>query len=689
MSMAGSHGSGGSWLPAGTRLNEMYAIDAGIAAGGMGEVYRGHNIQTGDPVAIKMIRSDVADSDAALMLFRKEASALHNLYHESIVRYFGFSVDPALNRPYLAMEYVDGLSISDWLKSGPLSYDQVRVLAARVASGLQVAHERGIVHRDISPDNIIIPEHDVAKAKIIDFGIARQTKASHGTVIGDGFAGKYNYVSPEQLGMFNGDVTPRSDIYSLGLVLAEAIAGRALNMRGSPLEVIEKRRVVPDISHLDPRIQPLIGWMLQPNPDDRPQSMNEVVGWLRRGTMPPGPQWGNYGHDGIDRTVALPGVGRPVSMPGGAMPGSGWPGDPALARAPSQWPQDRPGSQRGAMPAPGGGPPHPSQWPRDGGASAGPMPGYAPHPSQWPHDPAAPRGSQPPGASPVRDQRAALAAEAEKQKKSGAGAFVAAAAAVVLLLAGGGAYLVLGQRTPATPGTVVEAPGAKPAPQVEPRAPAGPGVAEAPEVSPDEVRRYLSEFRRGDCQFVNPVVVAENQAMGEGFARSAQPFQTLDAEFRKTFGFPAALVLRPVSEPQCPIVNLLAESRAGEARRPRLEVVSGVIRDGDYLAGEALAAGADHVSVLIVEEDGMVRPLVKPQKAAGGLPAAFLARVKRQPGEGERPQLVVAVATAQPLAVLQQDRPVAAATFVRQLGEEAARTGDRPAVAAQHLSIQK
>jgi serine/threonine-protein kinase len=222
----------GRWLEPGTRLNDLYEIDEGIASGGMGEIYRGHAILTGDLVAIKTIRSDVAETEAAMTMFRKEAQALHNLYHEAIVRYYVFSVDPNVQRPYLAMEYVSGPSLSNMVRNGPLGYEAVRVLGARLASGLQAAHERGIIHRDISPDNVILPHGDVAQAKIIDFGIARQTRGGEGTVVGDGFAGKYNYVSPEQLGLFGGDVGATSDIYSLGLVLVEAATGRALDMRG-------------------------------------------------------------------------------------------------------------------------------------------------------------------------------------------------------------------------------------------------------------------------------------------------------------------------------------------------------------------------------------------------------------------------------------------------------------------------
>jgi serine/threonine protein kinase len=145
-------------------------------------------------VAIKTIRPDFAENEAALSLFRKEATALHNLYHEAIVRYYVFSVDPDLQAPYLAMEYVDGQALSEALKHGPLSLDSVVVLLRRIAGGLQAAHELGVVHRDVSPDNVILPSGSVARAKIIDFGIARTTLFGEGTVIGGGFAGKFSYV---------------------------------------------------------------------------------------------------------------------------------------------------------------------------------------------------------------------------------------------------------------------------------------------------------------------------------------------------------------------------------------------------------------------------------------------------------------------------------------------------------------
>jgi len=263
----------------GTRLNGIYEIDRQIGTGGMGEVYKGHAIQTGDPVAIKMMLGELVENESALALFRKEASALHYLQHDAIVRYYVFTVEPVLQRPYLAMEFVDGRSLHEILSDGPLTFEAVRSLMQRVAAGLQAAHDRGIIHRDVSPDNIIIPQSDVRRAKIIDFGIARSTHLGQATVIGSGFAGKYNYVSPEQLGLFGGDVTAKSDIYSLGLVLYEALTGRAIDMGGSQVEIVDKRRKVPDLGAIDLRFRPLLERMLRPDPNDRPDSMTAVATW--------------------------------------------------------------------------------------------------------------------------------------------------------------------------------------------------------------------------------------------------------------------------------------------------------------------------------------------------------------------------------------------------------------------------
>ena len=271
--------NGGGGVPEGTKLNDMYEVGTRIAMGGMGEVYTGKQIQTGQKVAIKMILPEHANNELILELFRKEANTLHDVYHEAIVRYFVFSVDPTLNRPYMAMEFAGGPALGDRLvEKGPLDEREMTVLRKRIAGGLHAAHKKGVVHRDISSDNIILVNDTVEDAKIIDFGIAKSS-SSEGTLIGSGFAGKLNYVSPEQLGLAGGEVTAKSDIYSLGLVFAEAAIGKPLPMGGSHVEVTEKRRVVPDLSEVPLHVRPLIEWMLQPEPDDRPADLEAVANW--------------------------------------------------------------------------------------------------------------------------------------------------------------------------------------------------------------------------------------------------------------------------------------------------------------------------------------------------------------------------------------------------------------------------
>lgn len=309
----------------GTQLSGIYELDERIASGGMGEVYRGHNIQTGDHVAIKIVLPEFARDQTILSLFRKEASILNHLSHDAVVRYHVFTIDPRIGRPYLAMEFVDGQSLFDVMRRGPMPGEEVRRLCHRLTSGLAAVHRAGAVHRDLSPDNIILPGGQVEAAKIIDFGIARSAAVGGETLIGGKFAGKYNYVSPEQLGLYGGEVSEQSDIYSLGLVLAAALRGKPLDMSGSQYEVIEKRRTVPDLSDIDPDFQELIAAMLQPDPRDRPASMAEIARATRGEdvdvTLPPA-SYGPRDRSSLPRAgwTALPESGPQPSTSAGEKP---------------------------------------------------------------------------------------------------------------------------------------------------------------------------------------------------------------------------------------------------------------------------------------------------------------------------------------------------------------------------------
>jgi hypothetical protein len=206
------------------------------------------------------------------------------------VRYHVFTIDPGIARPYLAMEFVDGQSLYDVMRGGAMATQDVRRLCHRLASGLSAVHQAGAIHRDLSPDNIILPGGRVDRAKIIDFGIARSAAVGGETLIGGKFAGKYNYVSPEQLGLYGGEVSEQSDIYSLGLVLAAALLGKPIDMGGSQYEIVEKRRTVPDLSGIDADFRDIVEAMLQPDPQQRPASMAEIARMTRDdddATLPP------------------------------------------------------------------------------------------------------------------------------------------------------------------------------------------------------------------------------------------------------------------------------------------------------------------------------------------------------------------------------------------------------------------
>ena len=187
----------------GTQIIGTYEVREHIAAGGMGEVYRGVNIHTDEPVAIKIVLPNLAHDKKIISLFQKEATVLSRLSHDAIVRYHVFTIDPVIKRPCLIMEFVDGISLASYIERSKAMPDgAVRTMLIRLASGLAKAHGAGVIHRDLSPDNVILREGTPDHATIIDFGIAKSESIGGGTLLGGQFAGKYNFVSPEQLGRF-------------------------------------------------------------------------------------------------------------------------------------------------------------------------------------------------------------------------------------------------------------------------------------------------------------------------------------------------------------------------------------------------------------------------------------------------------------------------------------------------------
>jgi hypothetical protein len=261
----------------GSILNAIYEVRRLIARGGMGEVYEGVNVNTDERVAIKVILGHLAEDPKVLAMFRREAQTLTRLSHKALVQYRVLAQEPTLGVLYIVTEYIDGVSLNEIIgEVEPDAHDLLR-LTRRLAEGLGAAHDLGAIHRDMSPDNVLLPNGRLEEAKIIDFGIAKDLEASQGTIIGDGFAGKLAYVAPEQFGDFGRDIGPWTDVYSLALVLLAVASGRAVDMGTTLVEAVDRRRAKPDLSAVPQELRPVFAKMLEPDPKNRFRTMGEVV----------------------------------------------------------------------------------------------------------------------------------------------------------------------------------------------------------------------------------------------------------------------------------------------------------------------------------------------------------------------------------------------------------------------------
>lgn len=224
-----------------------YRILHKIGAGGMGEVYRAHDERLDRDVALKLLPAGVLNDEVARKHFRKEALALARLNHPNIEIVHEFDNENGVD--FLVMEFILGQTVAEKLKSGPLTIPEIFGLALQMAEGLAVAHQNGVVHRDLKPGNLIVtPE---GRLKILDFGLARLLRPGQGPDAtlsmsdATGISGTLPYMSPEQL---RGDpVDARSDIYSAGAVLYEMATGQR------PFPGPQPARMIDAILHQAPR----------------------------------------------------------------------------------------------------------------------------------------------------------------------------------------------------------------------------------------------------------------------------------------------------------------------------------------------------------------------------------------------------------------------------------------------------
>jgi eukaryotic-like serine/threonine-protein kinase len=258
-------------------LNGIFQIKRFIASGGMGEVFEGVNINTDEVVAIKIMAPAFAQDATVEAMFRNEARILTKLAHPALVQYRVLAREPSLNLLYIVMDYIDGVSLSDVIDSIGATTNEIIALTRRLATGLRAAHKLGAIHRDLSPDNILLERGRLERARIVDFGIAKNLNPAEGLVTIEGFSGKIGFAAPEQLGDFGGSVGPWTDVYGLGLMILSLSLGRKFNFGSVAEEAIARRRAPIDLSLVQPELRPLLQAMLVADPASRLRSMDAVL----------------------------------------------------------------------------------------------------------------------------------------------------------------------------------------------------------------------------------------------------------------------------------------------------------------------------------------------------------------------------------------------------------------------------
>jgi serine/threonine protein kinase len=324
-----------------------YDIVAELGRGGMGVVYKGHETSLNRYVAIKVLADALAHDESVKERFLREARSMASLNDPHIIQIYFIGEDDG--QTYFVMEFVDGESLGSVLKrEGKLTPEQSAKIIHQTAQGLATAHDKGVIHRDIKPGNLMLTSRGMVK--IADFGIALSTQDFSKKLTSTGeFVGTPGYLSPE---VCQGKpVDQRSDIFSLGIVLFECLAGRMPFTDESPLglmlEVVKAQ--IPDVCSLnkdvDPELSRILTKMVAKEPADRYQSCQELVADLQRHPLVA------KGGAVTLQTKMSPAAATVI---GGKTPVSGQRPLPNTSPTPQPLPVSRPTSPSSAQPMPGG-----------------------------------------------------------------------------------------------------------------------------------------------------------------------------------------------------------------------------------------------------------------------------------------------------------------------------------------------
>ena len=272
-------------LTEGMYIADRYEILGKVGAGGMSDVYKAKDLTLGRFVAIKVLKAEFSEDINFVTKFRSEAQAAAGLEHPNIVNIYDVGSENGLH--YIVMEYVEGITLKTYIeKKGQLSFKEAVSIAIQVGRGIEAAHNKGIIHRDIKPQNIIISTE--GKVKVTDFGIAR---AATSNTISSDVMGSVHYASPEQAR--NGFVDGKSDIYSLGIVMYEMVTGRvpfdgdttvAVAIQHLQEEIVPPSAYAPN---LPISMEKIILKCTQKNPDRRYASMTALLADLRKALISP------------------------------------------------------------------------------------------------------------------------------------------------------------------------------------------------------------------------------------------------------------------------------------------------------------------------------------------------------------------------------------------------------------------